>query len=543
MLIALAAVIACGVLWYATSRGMSLSNDSLKYAQAARSIASGHGSATVSVIDGVPTYEPITWWPAGYPAVIGSLGWVAGVDPLVVNKPLHVILFTTLILLAAGMTWHATRRVQIDGVRSLWPAAVAAWLLLCSHRLLQVYVAAWSEPIFITLVLLTLWAVATHVARPRWQWPVLIGLGAGLAYLVRYAGLPLVIGSAGLLLVLGSWHVRHWKRRLIDAAIAGGVASIAVVGWMIRNNIVGGPPGGRDGSNGRTRQEQLDYFVWNTQLAWDGIVDWFWADPMRSDPRLPRLLAMVAAVVVAFAFAWWRSRHKSTRAEITTPSTEPWMLSTLVLAGLGYFAFIGVAQSTVAFGKMDYRVMSPLNAIVLIIAAIGIARLSHLVRLRASSRGIMLAMSFVLATCVLLNVVRSGRYVVKLASERHEDSGGPKPRPIDSPVTAWALEMLPPGAWVLTHGDARKSLSGRGPLLIAKLPSRGKQLDDDAADRLSVGLRQTGGVVIVYDDERDDYLPTMLAEQLNLQPLPRRDGDDATVLVPVDPHHPTAYRR
>ena len=556
LLIALAAIFAFAAVFFATHHGINLSNDSLKYAQAARSLQDGHGLSTFEVRRGEVDYRPVWWWPPLFPATIASAGSAFGVDPLVACRWLHATFFAALTLLAALMTRYATRFVRVAGQdvaaskapASLWPAVTAAWLIATAPRLAQVYAAAWSEPLFILLVCLALWGVAVQVVRPRRWLPPAIGVLIGLAYLTRYAGLPLVVGAPALLLVLGSVRIRGWVRRCIDAAICLAIALVPVLLWMLRNRAVGGAMGGRPGGNGRTNADQWDQVRRNLKMSGDQFVDWAVPDPYYGDPDLLRVLIYLGLAAAAVAFALWRARRASIdwpwrsgtaqTAEFepaTKPSGEPTrLLSTLVLAGVGYYGFILLAQSSVAFGKMDYRVLSPLNAIALVAACILVARASHDVRARQRavlSRGLV---SLACAAAACFVIAQNGRYVIGSALDRAEEQVSPTPRPQASPVARWACETLDDGAWVMSNGNSAETLAGCAPLVPASLLRRPPTKAEAAAWRQ--GIRDTGGAMIVFDGfTRDDELDgDEVAAFLSLQKLPRRPGDDADVYIPIE---------
>ncbi len=276
VLVALAAVAAMSLAWAATKHGAATSKDSLQYARAADSIRDGHGSATSAVVEGRVVYEPVSWWPPLYPAVLGSASRVTGVPVLTVSRVMNTGLLGLTVLLAAGATADATRHVRLrrledddHNARTFWPAAATAWLIAAQPMVLRNYIHVWTEPLFVTLTFTAIWLTARHVRQPMWWTPGVLGLLAGLAYLTRYAGLSMVVGVPMLLMLMGPMRVRGFPRRAIEAATAFGIGFAFVIGWIWRNTRLGSDATGRDGTLDVSIAERFDILAAN--LA--GIAD------------------------------------------------------------------------------------------------------------------------------------------------------------------------------------------------------------------------------------------------------------------------------
>lgn len=83
-----------------------------------------------------------------------------------------------------------------------------------------------------------LWIVVA--IRDRWrQRPLLLGLIAGIAYLVNFQSIVLLPVTMLFLLLSNSWE---WKRRLIDAFVAAIMLILVASPWLIRNAVLFGDP-------------------------------------------------------------------------------------------------------------------------------------------------------------------------------------------------------------------------------------------------------------------------------------------------------------
>jgi 4-amino-4-deoxy-L-arabinose transferase-like glycosyltransferase len=177
---------------------------------------------------------PVTHFPPAFSSLLAFIG-LFGLDPLRGVRFLNAILFGLNIALVGILGWRMTRW--------LVPGLILAALFLANDSLLRVHATALSEPLFIFLSLLAIWMFDLYIERDaHWLWLVSCGVLVGLAYLTRYAALALVVTFvAALLIVHGSW-----RKRLV----AIGVFLVSVLpwmlGWAIRNQLVGGTPTNRD---------------------------------------------------------------------------------------------------------------------------------------------------------------------------------------------------------------------------------------------------------------------------------------------------------
>ena len=162
------------------------------------------------------------------PRVLASVGRF-GLDPLRGARFLNALLFGLNIFGLGVLGWRMMKSL---------PAGLAlAALFLLNASLLRVHAVAMSEPLFIFLSLLAFWMFDLYVERDaHWLWLLACGAFTGMAYLTRYAGLALVATFVLALMIL---H-RTWRRRLTSTGIYLLGALPWVVGWAIRNQMVGG---------------------------------------------------------------------------------------------------------------------------------------------------------------------------------------------------------------------------------------------------------------------------------------------------------------
>ena len=93
-----------------------------------------------------------------------------------------------------------------------------------------------SEPLYIFLMLVSFLLLNYYFASSKNRFLVALGVTLGWAYLARYAGLSLLATMIAALLVLHE----NWQKRLKSVAILSLSALPWILGWSLRNRIVGG---------------------------------------------------------------------------------------------------------------------------------------------------------------------------------------------------------------------------------------------------------------------------------------------------------------
>lgn len=208
VVVALAAALVAGAYVPAPHSG----GDNATYLSLAYSLLE-HGSYT-ELFD--PAGAPHTKYPPVFPGLLALL-MLAGARTWGAFKAVAVL--STLGAVALTYLW-AERRLG-----AVWAAGVALLLAVSSA---VVYYSHWilSDPTFVVLTLLALWALERSEADGAGRgWLVLGVAAAGLAYFTRSAGLPLVVALATWLGLRRRW------RALAATAVALGVPMLL---WSLR---------------------------------------------------------------------------------------------------------------------------------------------------------------------------------------------------------------------------------------------------------------------------------------------------------------------
>ena len=240
--LALLALVPALLVWLSTPRGSGLSQDSVSYLAAARSLAAGDGLLTY-------TGDPLTLFPPGLPLVLGlaeSAGWQAQSAAVAVNA-----------VCAALIVVGAYRLARGCGLGLVGAFAVATFTSLSSATV-SVFAWLWTEPLFAVLVLGALILLVGMIRRQEVRWGPVIGVGllVSAATGVRYVGL-VMIGIAAL----GAWLAlrdgpRHLRWRWV--AIVAGLSSTGLLVVAARNLALGSGPLGERYPGTRTLEGALE---------------------------------------------------------------------------------------------------------------------------------------------------------------------------------------------------------------------------------------------------------------------------------------------
>lgn len=170
-------------MWFVTRSGALLTPDSLSYVGAAHALRD-HGALRVPVAkwNDADSTTVLQQFPPGYPVVL-AVALRAGATP---DTVVRVVSAVSSFALVAILVWLCSAATD-----DWWPARVAAPLLILAVRAIPTaWASAWSEPLSLVALALTLQLMVMH---PRKSWAYGITAAAGNA--VRYAGVSLLLAA------------------------------------------------------------------------------------------------------------------------------------------------------------------------------------------------------------------------------------------------------------------------------------------------------------------------------------------------------------
>jgi 4-amino-4-deoxy-L-arabinose transferase-like glycosyltransferase len=451
----------------ATRWGIATSSDSARYIRSARHVL-GREARVEQEVSAEAKAEQ-----AHYPPMYSSVLAVAsfgGADPLNAARWLHALLLAANTVIAAELV----RRFSDSQAAALFTGVVSGF----SHASVYIHTIALSEPLYVTLSLLSLSMLASHLRRPSWGMLFGAALICGAGVLTRYAGWALVPAGGVCLLLLSR---RPIPRRLLDAMLFGVVACAPPIGWSIRNQLVLGSA---------TNRVMAWHPVGMLHLRDGARTAWNWlVAEAVVHPVLTGLAAIVAATILFMPLLL------NPRADDETARDRRTLPAVMIVFSLAFAALLIVSISLFDYHTpVDRRILSPVYAAWLIVAGCVMADVQR----RPGS------IATVAWTIALLLAVWSIGRGARLAHEQFRDGSGFAHRHWRESQTLAALRAnVPHEQSVYTNAPGAMYLLTNRPFIIA-LPSKFSASSMRANPKYGGQLRrmrddvQSGRAVIVY---------------------------------------------
>jgi len=221
--------------------------DSMNYVDVARNLRDGRGLVQSTLGFNQPsfpaalasgeTFPAFLVQPPLHPVLIAAVSRIG-----VPAADAALLLCAALYALVLGLTFALARRLFDDSV-----ALVATACLVVFTPLAEAARSAWSEPLGVVCLLVSLLALARSREDDGGRtaiWAAAAGLAAGLAFATRFAFAPLVLFGGGALLLVGRGGTR--VRRCLQFLLGALIVALPVV---VRYVALGGMELPRDRSD------------------------------------------------------------------------------------------------------------------------------------------------------------------------------------------------------------------------------------------------------------------------------------------------------
>lgn len=338
----------------ANKSGVGISWDSTDYMAVGRNMASRHGTLDVTGL-------PMTVRPPGVPALICVGDWLS----LSPNST-----FLILNAFSAGISLYFTMRILNEAGVKKGIALPTLLIVALSPSLLNMYSMAWSEPIFIALVMTAFWIALF----PR-KFIVQVSLGFIFIamFFVRYVGpffsLPIAIVSA---------FICAKKTSLIKSMLKlGSIFLLSLIPqylWLIRNKGIDGTlTGVRTGAGGSYFQPintmiatYGSWIIGHDPMNGNGGIYLSWNDYSFAMKILGLVFASAILCLIAMLFHKFRD-YESARVALS-----------LFFVSFFYMAFSVIRYVRAEIGPLDSRMMIGIYIPLLLAFAIGLQCLASL---------------------------------------------------------------------------------------------------------------------------------------------------------------------
>lgn len=222
LVVALAAAFS---VWYATSLGIGLSEDSLIYLYSAESFLDGKG---LSYELQTGQRNPLIIFPPGYPILIILAGWL-GVPTIIAARWTGVIFMGLTAFLVALAVKRSTGSNKLSILASVF--------FITSADMLFIHSMAWSEAPFLFYFVLVILSLDIYFERGNRLLLLIASCAMGAAFITRYAGV-ILLATAGLVILFR--NSEPFRRKIQDAMIFGFISCTPVLLWGIRNRSITG---------------------------------------------------------------------------------------------------------------------------------------------------------------------------------------------------------------------------------------------------------------------------------------------------------------
>jgi dolichyl-phosphate-mannose-protein mannosyltransferase len=455
--------------------GPSLDPDALSYLGAGLSLAHGHGLRVPSAgWASDDTTAALVHFPPGFPATI-ALGIAAGATPAnaarLVEAAAAAVTAVSLVF-AAYAAGGAVAALAVLGIAAATPAFV------------MVHAGVLSEPLFLALLALFTWRLASASDGNDTRRTIALGTIAAAAALVRYAGASLVLALA----VDAWWTVSGplratWRQRVRRAAISVEAPVVLVGIWMLTR------PRNEDAEKIREVGVYTAGLGENLRGGLATAARWL-APGVNSDAA--RTLAAIA-VFAALCALVARSVRATRSGTVAEPELRLNRASTVV--ALSYVLVVGASRLVADPGiPLDDRILSPLLLVVAL--RIGVALAAFWRGSFGTRRGLVLLTIGISASWIW----GSAEVGAGLVSDFRSDGGDLAAHQwTASPLVVWAAHA-PPSTRLYSNWPAAIWFSTSRASF--ELPS---DLDPGTVQEFREKIEREHGALLAFNARAEDY--------------------------------------
>jgi len=314
------------IIFISTSKfGVGLSPDSIGYISTARNIADGTG---VLSYDG----NPLVVQPPLYPAILGFIDYLIGIDPVTSTKVVNSIIFCLIIYFGGMLTFKFF---------SFWPtiAFLGTFIFVFSSALISISTMAWSEPLFILFTLLSFCYFYKYEDQNNKVTLIIFSIIVALSTLTRYIGVTLIIWGIIVIVINSKANI---KIRFMHMFLFSVISSTPLFLWMIRNYSISGTFFG-------PRASSIYSLYQNLYFSKNNILLWFLPQRISSNNTMQLLLLLFFVLFILYEI-----KNKWQTIKNLLKKTNSLLLFSFI-----YSSFLIISSTTTAYDKINNRLLSP----------------------------------------------------------------------------------------------------------------------------------------------------------------------------------------
>ena len=374
-LLSIAAVVM--ILWGTQNYGVSVSPDGKTYLYYAGELAKGNQ------ID-------LTVFPPLYPALLAALSSMASIEPFRAARLINAFLFG-LTIFFSGLFYKRTLNA------SLLFLVLAVMSVMVAIPLLPLFLGAYSEPLFIVLVLLALICLDSYLRRPGWRQLIVGAVALGLACATRYAGVIFIFSWALSILVFTK---SPFKKKIFHIIVSGVLAGLPLVVILLQNYF-------KSGSFTGTRISSSYSYLENAKSMVLNMLKWYIPGQAfeNSFVLYPFFFLLGFGIALYYKEVWQKDR----------PSVSRYFH--IMLWILGYLAFLMINARTTFLQLIDNRYLAPIFIPANLLVLAFFQELFKLIRLRKGRLLAQIAVCLFVATWLIYPLARANAKFDTLRSE------------------------------------------------------------------------------------------------------------------------------
>lgn len=332
-----------------TRSGMGISWDSTDYMAVGRNMASGIGPIDVVGL-------PMTVRPPGISTLICVGDWL-GLMP----STTFVVINTA----SAGMsTYFAMLILQKTNIRKAFEISTLS-IIAFSPSLLNVSSMAWSESVFIALVMASLWIALTSRSIPM---HITLGILFAFMFFIRYVG-PFYSFPIALIAIFAQSKQSGFIKSTFRIGSIYFVSLIPQYLWLLRNKSIDGTlTGAREGAGGSYLQPMKtltgtlgSWVVGHDPLDGNGGIYLNWNDYSANMKISGCIFVVLLVVLVLFLVKSIKQRYEASVVGLC-----------LFFVSMFYITFSVIRFVHVEIGPLDNRMMSGVYIPLILIFGIGL---------------------------------------------------------------------------------------------------------------------------------------------------------------------------
>ncbi len=360
LLMALSSLIGVILILASTSRyGIGLTSDSVGYIAVARNLIAGNG-----VINYDGTYHVSQ--PPFYPALLAIMGYTFGTDPFLVARLVNASIFGFIIYLSAIIVFRYTH--------SLLLTIIILGMILFKNPLIDVSIMAWSEPLFICLILLFFLCAEAYLVKKSIPLLILLSGIVALISLTRYIGITLI--ATGGLAILLLCRI-SFKEKILHLFLFGFISVIPMGGWIFRNYVFSGTFTGE-------RVPSVVPIFDNMSSVLYGIYSWLFPGNILQYRFVLTSVHLVVLILGCVAIGYvWKFTSRKERLNVLKNAVP--QVGTIAIFVIVYLIFL-IISATVIAQEIDNRLLSPLYIPVMVLVLFFVQKWTELMEKYISKR-------------------------------------------------------------------------------------------------------------------------------------------------------------